>query len=583
MAEEIKQISSNFPIPKIIIDTQGKILSANTHIGEVFLYEGIVGADVFTLTGYKASELYECAGTDKHPLLDRNDKVFKLFTYYENAEHDVLSVAFYDVTGFEDLKDRYNDEKPCIAKVQIDNYDELVEVQKGISELSLSANIEKIIRDWAKGLNASVSRVKNNKFNIWFAQGCLEREKFLKFEILDEVRSLPTNADFPASLSIGIGVGGRTMDVTESYADGALDLALGRGGDQAVIKRINKIEYYGGKLQTVEKSNKGKSRIVGHALSQLIVQAPRVIIMGHQASDMDSFGAALGIARLCKVNNKNPYIVIENPNESLETLLEAARENDKYNLIGCERAKEICDRDTLIVVVDTNRPDRVQCPELLKISEKIVVIDHHRKMELAIENPILNYMESYASSASEMVAEILQYMLPKKEMEKLEAEALLAGITVDTNHFSVRAGVRTFEAAAWLRRQGADPAEVKRLFQEDLESVLLKAKALAQTVMMNKGIALTSIEGTRSDAQLLCAQLADRLLTIKGIKASFVCGRDRDRRTVISARSLGKVNVQIIMEKMGGGGHLTNAAAQVDMSVEGALKRIMELMEETTI
>ena len=581
--EEIKQINSNFPIPKITIDKQGKVLSANDHIGEVFLYEGIVGADVFTLTGVKTGELYEIAGTDQHPLINRNNRVFKVFSYFESDDSDVLSVVFYDVTGFEDLKDRYNDEKPCIAKVQIDNYDELIESQRDNSEYNLSSNIERIIREWAQGLNASVSRVKNNRFNIWFAQGCMEREKFLKFEILDEVRSLQTNADFPASLSIGIGVGGKTMDVTESYADGALDLALGRGGDQAVIKRINKIEYYGGKLQTVEKSNKGKSRIVGHALSQLIVQAAKIFIMGHKGSDMDSFGASLGIARLCMVNNKNPFIVIENPNESLETLLEHTKDKDKYNLISCERAMELCDKDSLIVVVDTHRPDRVQCPELLKKTEKVAVIDHHRKMELAIENPILNYMESYASSASELVTEILQYMIPKKEMDKLEAEALMAGITVDTNNFSVRAGVRTFEAAAWLRRQGADPAEVKRFFQEDMESVLLKSKALSQTVIMNKGIALTSIEGTRSDAQLLCAQLADRLLTIKGIKASFVCGRDRERRTVISARSLGKVNVQVIMEKLGGGGHLTNAAAQVEMSVEGAIKRIMEIMEETEI
>ncbi len=581
--EDIKQNNSYFPIPKITIDKQGKVISANDHIGEVFLYEGIAGADVFTLTGIKTSELFDCAGTDRHPLINRNNKVFKLFTYFEQEDHEILSVVFYDVTGFEDLKDRYNDEKPCIAKVQIDNYDELIEAQGDSSELSLSANIEKIIREWAQGLNASVSKVKNNKYNIWFAQGGLEKERFLKFDILDEVRGLPTSADFPASLSIGIGVGGRTMDITESYADGALDLALGRGGDQAVIKRINKIEYYGGKLQTVEKSNKGKSRIVGHALSQLIVQAPKIFIMGHKNSDMDSFGASLGIARLCLTNDKNPYIVIEEPNESLDTLLQHAKEKDTYNLIGCERALELCDKDSLIVVVDTHRPDRVQCPELLKKSEKIVVIDHHRKMELAIENPILNYMESYASSAAELVTEILQYMLPKKKMDKLEAEALMAGITVDTNNFSVRAGVRTFEAAAWLRRQGADPAEVKRFFQEDMESVLLKGRALSNTVVMNKGIALTSIEGTRSDAQLLCAQLADRLLTIKGIKASFVCGRDRDRRTVISARSLGQVNVQVIMEKMGGGGHLTNAAAQVDMSVEGALKRIMELMEETTI
>ncbi|MBO5994865.1 MAG: DHH family phosphoesterase, partial [Firmicutes bacterium] len=298
--------------------------------------------------------------------------------------------------------------------------------------------------------------------------------------------------------------------------------------------------------------------------------------------DMDSFGASLGIARLCLSNEKNPFIVIEKPNESLDDLFYVAKSLDKYNFISRNRAMELCDRDSLIIVVDTHRPDMVQCPELLQLADKVVVIDHHRKMELAIENPVLNYMESYASSASELVAEILQYILPKKKLEKIEAEALLAGITVDTNNFSIRSGVRTFEAAAWLRRQGADPAEVKRFFQEDLESMQTKYKAMTDVTIMANGVALTSLDVIRSDAQLLCAQVADKLLTIKGIKASFVCGRDLDRRTVISARSLGEINVQLVMERLGGGGHLTNAAAQVDLSIEGAIKRIMEITEEIT-
>ena len=577
--EETKQSISNIPVPKLVIDRQGKVLSANDCMGEVFLYEGIVGGDVFLLTGIKASDLFSCAESGRHPLVNRNNKIFKIIAFSEGNE-DELSLLFFDVTAFEELKDRYNEEKPCIAKVQIDNYDELVEAQSGGRFESLSAQIDKIIRKWAADLNGSVSRVKNNRFNIWFAQSSLEKESFLKFEILDEVRKLETNADFPASLSIGIGAGGRTMDVTETYADGALDLALGRGGDQAVIKRINKIDYYGGKLQTVEKSNKGKSRIVGHALNLLITQAPKIFIMGHKFTDMDSFGAALGIARLCMTNNKNPFIVVENPNESLISLLDQAKDRGIYNFVGCDRAKDTCESDSLLIIVDTHRPDMVQCPELLDISQKVVVIDHHRRMESTIENPVLNYMESYASSVSELVAEILQYMLPKKELEKLEAEALLAGITMDTNHFSIRSGVRTFEAAAWLRRQGADPAEVKRFFQEDPEGIKLKARALSEASIMKNNIAIASLEGKRSDSQLLCAQLADRLLTIKGIKASFVCGRDLERRTVISARSLGEINVQVIMEKMGGGGHLTNAAAQVDLSVEGAIKRIMEITED---
>ena len=581
--EDIKENNIYFPVPRIIIDEQGKVLSANEHIGEVFLYENIVGSDVFMLTGIKAGELFRCAESGEHPLLERNNRTFKIYAYHETRRDDELAVAFTDITVLEDLKVRYNEEKPCIAKVQIDNYDELIEAQIGNRDNNLASNIEKIIRKWGNSLNASISRVKNNKFNIWFAQGNLDKPGFTKFELLDEIRKLETSADFPASLSIGIGVGGKTMDLTESYADGALDLALGRGGDQVVIKRINKIEYYGGKLQSVEKSNKGKSRIVGHALTQLIVQASRIFIMGHVSSDMDCFGASLGIARLCLSNNKNPYIVIENPNESLDELFYQARSLDRYNFIGRDRAMELCEKDSLIIVVDTHRPDMVQCPELLQLSDRVVVIDHHRKMEKAIESPVLNYMESYASSASELVTEILQYILPKKEMEKIEAEALMAGITVDTNNFSIRSGVRTFEAAAWLRRQGADPAEIKRFFQEEMSNLVMKSKALTDATILSSGIAITSIPGNRSDAQLLCAQLADKLLTVKGIRASFVCGRDMEDRTVVSARSLGEINVQVIMEKMGGGGHLTNAACQVDLTVEDAIKRIMEITEETVI
>lgn len=581
--EDIKQNIKNVPVPHVTIDRQGKVLSANGHIGEVFLYEGIVGADIFTLTGIKALDLFAIAENGQHPIISRNEKKFKVVPYHEVEDEDMLAIVFLDVTGFEELKDRYNDERPCIAKIQIDNYDEIIEAQTENGSANLAAAIEKIIRDWAAGMDASVGRVKNNKFMIWFTRGNLEKEGFRKFEILDEVRKLNSGTDFPASLSIGIGVGGKTLDVTEDYADGALDMALGRGGDQAVIKFINKTEYYGGKLQSVEKRNKGKSRIVGHALTLLISQASRIFIMGHKYTDMDSFGAALGIARLCMVNGKNPYIVIENPNESLEDLLSQARDNGRYNFVSCERAISLCEKDSLVIVVDTHRPDIVQCPEILETSEKIVVIDHHRKMEPSIELPLLNYMESYASSASELVTEILEYMLPRREMVKLEAEALLAGIIVDTNYFSSRTGVRTFEAAAWLRRQGADPTEVKRFFQEAPEYARMKGKALSEAVIMGNGIALASFDEKRGDAQLLCAQLADRLLSLKGIKASFACGRNMERRTVISARSLGDVNVQVIMEKMGGGGHLNNAGAQVDLSVEGAIKKIMEITEEMDI
>ncbi|MBQ1422697.1 MAG: DHH family phosphoesterase [Firmicutes bacterium] len=580
--EEKIQIPSGFPLPELTIDAQGKVTSANVHIGEVFIYEGILGTDIFALTGFKGAEFRENAETGRYVHLERNYKSFRIYSYRMDPEKEEWTLLFRDDTSLEELKTKYNSERPCMAKIQIDNYDELIEAVRDAGGSDLSARIDRIVRDWAEDMKASVSRVKNNRYNIWLTQKYMDGERFRKFDLLDEVRKLETNADFPASLSIGVGAGGEDLEETEGYADAALQLALGRGGDQAVIKRINDISYFGGKLQTVEKSNKGKSRIVGHALTQLILQAPKIFIMGHVHSDMDSFGATLGIARLCMVNGKKPYIVIEDPNESLETVFNLAKDTEKYGFINCDKATDLCTEDSLVIVVDTHKKDIVQCPELLGISRKVVVIDHHRKADKGIEDPELIYMESYASSACEMVTEILQFMLQKKkQVEKIEAEALMAGIMVDSSFFSVRAGVRTFEAAAWLRRQGADPTEVKRFFQEDWENVKIKSKALLDADILNHGIAMASLPGERGDAQLLCAQLADRLLSLKGVRASFACGRDSEQRTVISARSLGAVNVQVIMEKLGGGGHLTNAAAQVSIPVEEALEKIRILTEET--
>lgn len=568
------------PLPACFINGQGKITGASERINEVFIYDEILGSDIFVLTGIKLGELYDCLENEKHPLIKRNDRIFRLSVKkLTDQEEDGLAVFFSDVTNLEDLKDRYNNEKPCIAKIQLDNYDELIDSTGPVPRLALSSQIDGIIRKWAARIEASVVCVKSSLYVVWFEQQHLEKIIASKFDLLDEVRNLETGADFPASLSIGVGVGGKNMAQSESYADIALDLALGRGGDQAVVKRNIKIEYYGGKLQTVEKSNKGKSRIVGHALKQLIEQSKKIFIMGHDNPDMDSFGSALGISRLCNLSEKEPYIVIDEYNESLQTIFKQAKESDNYKFISSEKAISLAEADSLVIVVDTHRPSLVECPKLLEICEKVVVIDHHRKVEEFIENPVLAYMESYASSASELVAEILQYMSKKKSLAKLEAEALLAGMTVDTNGFAIKTGVRTFEAAAWLRRQGADPTEVKRFFQEDIANIRLRAQAVAETQVFEGGVAITTCPQVRTDAQLICAQVADQLLTIKGVKASFVVGRNIEERTVISARSLGDVNVQLVMEKFGGGGHLTTAAAQVSESIKQTVDKIMEIME----
>ncbi len=573
-------MTSYIPMPLCVINIHGKIVAANKHIGDVFIYDAILDADIFALTGIKAADLYNSAENDNHPILKRNDKIFRIAAYkIDESEESNLGIIFQDVTNLEELKDRYNDEKPCVAKIQVDNYDQLIDRSGSAPNLSLFSEIDKAIRKWASRINASVSRIKSSNYVVWFEQQYLDRLVANKFDLLDEVRQLETKADFPASLSIGIGVGGKTLIQTEEYADVALDLALGRGGDQAVVKRNIKIEYYGGKLQTVEKSNKGKSRIVGHALKQLIDQSKKIFIMGHRNPDMDSFGSALGILRLCAISEKESYIVIEDVNDSLHAIYTQAKESDNYKFISCEKAIGLAESDDLVIVVDTHRPSMVQCPDLLEICERVVVIDHHRKVEEFIENPVLAYMESYASSASELVAEILQYMTTKKVLLKLEAEALLAGMTIDTNGFAIKTGVRTFEAAAWLRRQGADPTEVKRFFQEDFYNIKLKSTAISSAEIFDNGIAITTCEQVSINAQLLCAQVADQLLTIKGVKASFVVGRNMKMKTVISARSLGEINVQVIMEKFGGGGHLTTAAAQVDSSIDETVSRIMEIME----
>lgn len=575
-----KIITTCVPMPICVINSQGKVVSSNGHIGDVFIYDDIIDSDIFALTGIKTADFYAAAENENHPLIKKNEKIFRIVAYKtDDGDESDLGIIFQDVTNLEELKDRYNNEKPCVAKIQVDNYDQLFESTGSAPNLSLSTEIDKTIRKWAVRINASVTRIKSSSYIVWFEQQYLDRLVANKFDLLDDVRQLESGADFPASLSMGIGVGGKTLTQTEEYADAALDLALGRGGDQAVVKRNIKIEYYGGKLQTVEKSNKGKSRIFGHALKQHIEQSNKIFIMGHRGADMDSFGAALGVMRLCALFEKEPYIVIDEMSESMAAIFQQAKESDTYKFISSEKAVSLAAKDNLVIVVDTHRPSLVQCPQLLGICERVVVIDHHRRVEDFIENPVLAYMESYASSTSELVSEILQFMTSKKVLLKLEAEALLAGMTVDTNGFTVKTGVRTFDAAAWLRRQGADPTEVKRFFQEDFNNIKIKATAMSEAQIYDNGIAIAICGQVRADAQVLCAQIADQLLTIRGVRCAFAVGRNMEMKTVISARSLGDVNVQVIMEKFGGGGHLTTAAAQIEETIDEAVSKIKEIME----
>ncbi len=575
-------MSSYILQPMCVINRKGKIMFANEHMNEVFVYAGIEDADFFALTGIKTAALFEEIETNDMQLhiLERNGKQFKLATkLVGEGEEGKLLVYFFDVTNYESLKDRYNNEKICVCKINIDNYDELIASTSANNQMSVPAEVDKLIRQWAEKMNGAINKLSNSQYIMHIENAQVDKIIESKFDILDIVRGIETEADFPVSLSIGIGTGGKTLMATDEYATAALDLALGRGGDQAVIKWVNKVEYYGGKMQTVEKGNKGKSRVVAHALKQLIEQSKRVIIMGHVNPDMDCFGAALGIHRLCAMCGRESYILINEVNDTLERIYRQAKETQNYQFINHKKAESLTDKDTLVVLVDTHRPSYAEHGELLKMTDKIVVIDHHRRAEDSVENPTLSYIESYASSTCELISEILQYAAPKKTLIKLEAEALLGGITIDTNRFAVKTGVRTFEAAAWLRRAGADTTEVKRFFQTDLDSFKVRAKAIAAAEFMENGISVSVCEGCNEEAQVINSQVADELLTIKGIKASFVAGRNVRGETVVSARSLGEINVQVIMEKLGGGGHLTTAGAQVACTPEEAIKKILEIIQ----
>lgn len=575
---------ANHPLPLCTIDEEGKFIWFNTKFADIFQNSDLANSGIYRSTGVKAAEFFVAEAPEKFITVASTGKTYKVVASFSQEDNKPRAVLYWiDVTTYELLKNIYKDEKNCFAYVIVDNYDELIASTPDERKSILSAEIEKAIRQWASKMSASVTRYRSGQYFVVFENKHLEKLEAGKFAILDEVREIETEADFPVSLSMGIGVGGKTPAQVDEYAAAALDLALGRGGDQAVVKKVNKTEYYGGRLQTVEKRNKGKSRIMAHALKQLIDQSSNVIIMGHKKPDMDSFGAAIGVSRMARNRNKDVYIIINSYNDSLSELYNKAVETGNYNFIKNEEALGLADKDTLLVIVDTHRTSLVECEELLGKTERMVIIDHHRKTEEFIENATLTYMEAYASSTSELITEILQYVGEKKEIDKFEAEVLLSGIVVDTNRFSIRTGVRTFEAASWLRRMGADSANVRQYFQTDLEALKLRSKIVASAAMPFPGIAMAKCEGQHVDVQVTNSRAADEMLNIKGIKASFVVGENEEGTTVISARSLGEVNVQTIMEKLGGGGNLTKAGAQVQISVDEAMDELTKIIAESEI
>lgn len=572
-------LSGRIPLPVCFVDSNGKISAVSPKIGEVFLYDSLTGTDFFALTGISKEQLKDAAREGGDLTLRSNGKTFKINISFTDEDGEMV-LFFTDMTELAAMTARYKKEQPCFAVVAVDNYDELVSSTADENRQSVMTQIDKCIRNWGASIEASVTRYNSHSYMLVFERSYFDQQERSRFPVLDEVREIDTDGDFPITLSIGIGIGGQNPLANDDSACEALDLALARGGDQAVVKEGDHISFYGGRTQTVEKGNKGKSRIIGHALCRLIDAASNVLIMGHRDPDMDAFGAALGMYRLAKPRNKNTYIVVNSYNDALSVIYKAAETTGEYDIIKNARAKSLADKDTLVIVVDTHRPSICECPELLLLGGNIAVIDHHRKGGEFIHNPTLAYAEPYASSASELVTEILQYTIERRFLKKIEAEALLAGMMVDTNRFSVKTGVRTFEAAAWLKRAGADIADVKRFFQGDKETFRLRAQGILAAEFSENGGAYSICEGQNENAQIINSQIADELLTVRGVKASFVAGVNAHGQTVISARSIGDINVQTIMEEFGGGGHMNTAGAQMDIAPEEAIEQIRKIAEK---
>lgn len=505
----------------------------------------------------------------------------------EVFESGVTAVYLLDETQTLKYMQQINDQKLVAGLIYLDNYDEALESVEEVRRSLLTALIDRKINKYIAGMNGIVKKMEKDKYFFAIKQQYMAKVQEDRFSILEDVKTVNIGNDMAVTLSIGIGMNGDTYSQNYEYARTSIDMALGRGGDQAVVKDADKIQYYGGKAQQMEKTTRVKARVKAHALRELIESKDRLLIMGHRLADIDSFGAAVGIYRIAVSMNKKANIVVNEVTSSVRPMMERFVVNGEYPedmFLTGQKAAELVDSGTMLVVVDVNRPSITDEPSLLKLVKTIVVLDHHRTSSEIIDSAVLSYVEPYASSACEMVAEILQYIMDGIRVRPAEADAMYAGIVIDTQNFTNQTGVRTFEAAAYLRRSGADITRVRKLFRENMVDYQAKAEAVraAEVYMDSFAISVCPAEGLESPT-IIGAQAANELLEIRGIKASVVL-TPYNGVIYYSARSIDEVNVQVMMEKLGGGGHRTIAGAQIaGISVEEGkerLKAVIRLMLE---
>ncbi len=573
------------PLPMAVIDEEGAINWYNSMFADIIKAGDILGSnisehikdiDIDLIMQHKKDMEIQVTNADRHYRVICN---IVETTGSRARKRKIGMVYFIDITDCVLAQQNMREKSTVIALVQVDSLDEIIGGTNVDSRPLLIAELDKRLNKWTEGLKGAIQKYDDNRYILVFEKKRLTHLQERKFDILDDIRDISVGNPISPTLSIGVGVDGSDPAQLVQFANAAMDLAQGRGGDQAVIKEGDRLYFYGGKTKEVEKKTKLKSRVIAHALRQLVVQSGNVMIMTHKFADPDCLGAAIGIYRGVKYLGKSTEIVMNGSNPSLQTMYSQIIQDNEYSnlFIDCDKARSTVSQETLLIIVDTHRPSYSECPEILSKAGNVVVIDHHRRSPDFIEEAALVYQETYASSTCELVTEILQYIGQGIKIRPIEAQALLAGIVIDTKNFTYKTGVRTFEAASFLRRMGADTTAVKQLFQYDMDTLVARAETVKNARIIHGFIAISICPEKLESPLLVTAQAADALLDIQGIRAAFVLCR-YNQSIFISGRSLGEINVQLIMERLGGGGHLTVAGVQLK---EMELDQALQLLEET--
>ena len=570
---------NKFPIGIVVIDEYNNIEWANNFIYKNIKIDNIKGANVLELMP-EIADLFNVETP-----VDNQFEIFGKF-YKVNYQKDSGYIYFFDITESKVVMQRFRDTRPAILNINIDNYEEVYDMLDDDVASKLEATIIEKLTDWAKKNSIYLKRIDDDRFIGLLNIKDLKKIEIDKFLILDEIRSLKEQFEAPITLSIGAGTGTDFLPELGELAKSSLDLALGRGGDQVAVKDVDgTIKFFGGKTNPQEKRTRIKARVVSNALVDIVNESDKVIVMGHKRPDFDAIGACLGIYTFAKFIGKECYIVLneEDKDETIEKIMfEIEHEDDNLAkvFVDSNKAWDLMTPQTLLIIVDTSDATRVIDVALLNKATKKVIIDHHRRGEDIITNPLLTYIEPYASSASELIAELIGYQTKIEKVNPLCATIMLGGIVVDTQNFSIRTGSRTFDAAAYLRSNGANPTKVKTILKEPIENFMNRVEIVNNYIMKTPEIIIASAPSDKIYTNVMLAQSADLLLTLKGVECSFAVGYLGENKVGISARSLGNMNVQLVMEELGGGGHLANAATQIEASMEEVLERLDQAIDK---